>query len=529
MQISHFNRIEAELFTSTSDRLTYDQESLIDFIQQPFSLEAFAQQIELKSQTTTTEMRQTLVEGLKLQYSAILPAKKVNDNMASLSEKNTFTVTTGHQLSLLTGPIYFIYKIFHVIRLAEKLKEAYPKNHFVPVFWMASEDHDFEEVQSVSLFNKTLTWSTTQKGAVGRFLPEGFEDVMTEVRSFFSNNPESEVIDALAAYQGVNASEGMLRLVNKLFESYGLVVLDGDSRTFKKQFVPLVKRELTEQFSFKEVALTDQRLERKEIKLQATPREINLFYLSENSRERIIKNGDMYDVSGVGSFTEEELMLLVDNEPERFSPNVILRPVYQETILPNLCYVGGGGEMAYWLQLKGVFDAANCVYPLIQVRNSLLLIDGPIQQKMEKVGMELQAIFTDTEELKKSFVAKNSENDLDFSTLDEHWDHVVGIMQEKALDIDKNLEKFSMAEVTKIEKQLEFFKQKLIKTEKTKFEQSLKNIEQIKEKLFPNGLMQERSLNFFNLCSDGQVQSNLDTIFSSIDPFMKDLIVVEMD
>ena len=526
MEKSTFNRESTRLFTEISNRISYKQDSLLEYINQPFSKEAFANQIKSKSTQFTTEKRNTLVNSLKVAYKSVSTENKVIENINSLQQENTFTITTGHQLSLFTGPIYFIYKILHVIRLTEDLNKIYPENKFIPVFWMASEDHDFEEIQSVFLFNKTLKWETEQKGAVGRFEIDSLDPIIDDFKTFFLNHPESEVIDLLKSFQGKNLGKATFSLVNTLFKSFGLVIVDGDDLELKREFAPTMEKELKSQFSFNAVNRSSEKLKNENIKLQITPREYNLFYLGVNSRERIQPQSDGYFIEGKGIVSQEELLLNLKNDPSSFSPNVVLRPLYQETILPNLCYLGGGGEMAYWLQLKGVFNEIDCVFPLIQVRNSILQIDGSSLKKMNTIGLTVESIFKDIDELKKQYVLTNSSEELNFTNLDSSFTDFSSTLSKQIIQIDPNLHSFASSEIIRIEKQILSIKQKLIKTEKGKHEQILNQIEQIKNRLFPNGGMQERSMNFFSLCSDGQVTKHLEYIYNSIEPFGNDLIVL---
>ena len=237
MQISHVDRKSTGMFSDVSNRLSYNQHSLLNYITQPFSKEAFASQIKLKTEEFSDQKRQILVEALQCKYANIQTNIKVRENIDSLSASSTFTITTGHQLSIFTGPIYFIYKILHAIRLAEELSISYPDSTFVPVFWMASEDHDFEEVQSLSIFNKTVKWETDQRGAVGRFKLNEFHPIVEEFKSFFENHPESEVLDLLNSYTGENFGEATFSLLNKLFQRFGLVIIDGDKDKTLKQFI----------------------------------------------------------------------------------------------------------------------------------------------------------------------------------------------------------------------------------------------------------------------------------------------------
>ncbi len=524
MQKSKINRVETGLFSGISNRLSYHQNTLEKYIQQPFSLEAFEKQIKLKTENYSSQNRSVLYDAIQLQYAEIEISDSVKTNIELLKAENTFTITTGHQLSIFTGPIYFIYKILHVVKLTKELKSKYPESNFVPIFWLASEDHDFEEIQSVTLFNKSLKWETDQKGPVGRFDFETFKPIISEFKELFKLE-DSEVKNLLEKYNGLTLGKATFSFVNELFKDFGLVQVDGDNVLLKKQFSSIMKSELETSFSFQAVQATNNELTKEDIKLQVHPREVNLFYIESNFRERIQVVENDFLIEGKGTFSKEELLKVLDSNPEKFSPNVILRPLYQETILPNLCYLGGGGEMSYWLQLKGVFDSAKIVYPLIQVRNSLLFIDAGSEKKMTNLGLIYSDLFKNLNDLKKQYVLRNSSQELDFFELEKLVKEFDIQLKELAKKLNLGLDSYAESEITRFSKQVEGIEQKMIKAEKTKHEQSLNQIDQLKEKLFPGNGVQERSMNFFQLCADGQVFHHLNHIYDVIDPFENDLII----
>ena len=223
MQVFRFHRNQLKRFDDQHLNLVYNQQVYAEYINRSFSIENFEKQIDEKERNY--QGRGVLVEALKHQYAEIKELNAVEANIKALSSENTFTVTTGHQLSLFTGPLYFIVKILHVIKLSERLNSEYPDNRFVPVFWMASEDHDFEEIQSTNLFGKKLTWESEQKGPVGRFDLDGFDAFKEEIAAFYKNHPESPIHELLETYDGSNLTEATRKLVHTLFKEYGLAII----------------------------------------------------------------------------------------------------------------------------------------------------------------------------------------------------------------------------------------------------------------------------------------------------------------
>lgn len=522
MQITQINRGETGIFSDQDVRIVHKQEEMEKYVQRLFSKEMFAHQIEAKGFEFDDSKRSVLVNALKNQYVTI---KENRPNFDRLLSPNAFTVTTGHQLTLLAGPMYFVVKILEVIKLSEQLNSFYPTVDILPVFWMASEDHDFEEIQSTNMFNKSMSVDYEQQGPVGRFSIEKLEQFKSELLDFFGEDKRGEIEPLLNAYAGSNLTDATRNLVHHLFGDRGLLIIDGDDTDLKAVFAPIIREELNSGKSEAAVLKTNESLETDGFKLQVHPRPINLFYIENGFRERIERTDDGF-IAGNKSWNDNELLELVKTNPDHFSPNVILRPVYQETILPNLAYIGGSGEISYWLQLKGVFDLYSILYPIIQVRNSVLWIDKTTVKRMEKIEMEWKEVFKDVDVLKKEYVQANSSDELDFSRLDELTSNLTVEMKERTTSVDPNMKQFAESEITRLEKQLEALKAKLVKAEKGKHENAMKAIETIKERLFPNGGLQERSANFLSFCADGSINDRLNELYEALDPFSEDLIVL---
>ena len=524
MQVFRFNRNQLQRFDDQHLNLVYDQEVFAPFINRVFSIEHFDAQMDEKQLSLVH--RSVLMESLLLQYTGFDKMDAVKKNILALGEKETYTVTTGHQLSLLTGPLYVVVKILHVIKLCERLRNEYPDNKFVPLFWMASEDHDFEEIQTVEVFGKTFTWESDQLGPVGRFSTKGFEEFKTEISELFENHPGSEIHELLKKYKGETLAEASRSLIHELFHRYGLVVLDGDDPKLKSLFFPAMEKEMKEGFSYKAVLATNEILKKDGGKIQVNPREVNLFYIKDGFRERIERKGSGFFIEGIGEIPETQFLEELKAHPERFSPNVVLRPLFQETILPNLAYIGGVGEMSYWLQIKGVFDAMSCVYPMIAIRNSVMWIDKGVSKKMAKIEMHIEETFRDTNLLKKEFVFKNAGEQLNFENLDKSAEHLYRLIEEIITGIDVNKRSYAEAEIAKLHKQLDGIKEKMIKHSKVKHDEIMKLIDFIKSKLFPGGGLQERSANFFSFCPEGNYRENIKLLYDALDPEESDFMVI---
>ncbi len=443
--------------------------------------------------------RAELVDVLRKQYQNIKANQLVQTNISLLAEENTFTVTTGHQLNLFTGPLYFIYKIVTTINLASQLKAAYPEKNFVPVYWMATEDHDFEEINHVSVEEKNISWIQQSNGATGRLDTKSVSAAIMAYKAYLGISENGLKLAKLveeAYLNNANLADATRVLVNSLFENYGLVIIDADDVSLKKQFSTIIKEDITTQKSAELTEKTSERLANNGYKSQVNGRDINFFYLIDNLRERIIEKDNKFTVNHTEiSFTKDQLLTEIENHPERFSPNVIMRPLYQEVILPNIAYIGGGAEVAYWMQLKGNFDYYQIDFPVLLLRNSALLVDQRSAENINKLGFKLEDAFLSTDELQQIWIKNNSDSNLSLANEISAIQAVFDQLKLRAFKIDKTLESATEAAKTKTNHLLTNLEKKLFKAEKKKYAVSLNQIENVKNRLFPNGTLQERVVN----------------------------------
>jgi bacillithiol biosynthesis cysteine-adding enzyme BshC len=489
-------------------------EKLADFYSYYPDIEGFKAVIEAKK--FTTSQREILVKTLEKQYQNITS----KPDFQLLLEANTFTVTTGHQLNIFTGPLYVIYKIITIINLAKALKEAYPAYHFVPIYWMASEDHDFEEIASFNLFGKNFRWETQQKGAVGRMNPKELQAVLEQL---------NEKIDLFenAYLHNDTLGDAVRQYMNELFGDKGLVCLDADEKALKNQLSEVIKDDLFRHSANRIVAETTSKIQSLGYDTQISPREINFFYLENGIRERIIKDNEGFRVLNTEwHFSEAEILELIENEPEKFSPNVVLRPLYQEKILPNLAYIGGPSEVPYWLQLKDMIQFYGEPFPMLMPRNFALVINQANQKRMDKLGIVVEDLFEDEVTLRKSFVEKNSENSLSLAFEIDEINDIFERILKKALVIDATLKGSVEAEKTKTTNALENLEKRIKKAEERNQETSVSQLLALKNKLFPDGGLQERKENFLNFYLNDK--SFLDKLLENLDPLDYHFNIIEI-
>jgi len=443
-------------------------------------------------------------------------------NIQKLKHKNSFTVTTGHQLCLFTGPLYFIYKIFSTINLAESLKKKFPAHDFVPVYWMASEDHDFEEVNNFNALGKTITWKSSQGGAVGDFKTEELRKILPSVQELFGRSENATFLISLfenAYLKHSTLADATRFLVNELFGEYGLVIIDGNDKNFKHQFKEEFKKDIFHSSQFDLVNTSIKELEKLNYSAQVNPRAINCFYIEDGLRTRIEKSGEVFNLVGTKrSFTKKELEEIIENSPEKISPNVVLRPVYQQVILPNLAYVGGPGELAYWLEFKRMFEASSVLFPILMPRNFITVVDKVTETKIEKLNFSIGDFYKSEQDLIKELqVKKDSVFDLspEKKSISDFYSKIL----EKASAIDKTLSGSVSAELKRTLNGFERIVGKTNRAIRRNYETEINQLSGIKQRLFPKNTPQERYENFSSLYLT-YGKKILEEIKEKTDPFL---------
>lgn len=444
------------------------------------------------------DQRNILADTLERQLADLKLSSKQKGNLEDLRLPNTFTITTGHQLNLFSGPVFFVYKILQTIKTCSYLKENFPDFNFVPVYWMASEDHDFAEINHFKTETNFYEINEKSGGAVGRieitdtFFISEFEK---EFKDFVFG---TELILMLKeAYKAGNTlTQAIQILVNRLFSEFGLLILDGDSKELKHQIKETFKDELLNFNLHKNSKEKVDFLTKKYGKVQVNPREINLFYLSE-TRDRIDFDGKNYIIVDKNiQFTEEEILNELENSPEKFSPNALMRPVYQETVLPNLAYIGGNAEIMYWLELKDYFTKLNIPFPVLIPRNSMLFLKEKTLGKIEKLDLKIEDFFqnfttiTNNKILKDNAILEllNQQENLLITQFSE--------LKNIAETTEKSFGNMVKAEEVRQLKSFKRMKKRLLHAEKIKQSELLERLENLFLDVNPSGNWQERVYNF---------------------------------
>ena len=509
-----------------------NDKGITSFYNNSFEIDNYLDQLKEKKEQYNDDYRKVLGQELFKQYKDLKNNDKQLKHIKSLSNSNTFTVCTGHQLNLFTGPLYFFYKIIDAIKICDQLQLKYPEYNFVPIYWMASEDHDFEEINFFNLNKTKFEWNINSKGPVGRLKTNDLNIVFEKLKSFFKNSNDKNLLSLFKSsyLNNKNLSESTLSLVHSLFADYGLLIIQPDNKNLKNLFKEFFLDEVLNKSCYNKVSKTNINLKNSlnfSFNPQVNPREINMFYILDNIRERIDYKNNMYHVLNTEiSFTQTEIIDEINNFPERFSPNVLLRPLYQEHILPNLSYVGGGSEIAYWLQLKDYFDFQKISFPILSVRSSLMLISKKQQEKCDKLKIKIEDLFKNIDQLKVHYLKNNSKIVTDLSVQKKAVRKNFNNIYNLAKLTDKSFIGAVKAQEKKQLNGLNNLEKRLIKAEKRKHKDFLDRIEILKKDLFPNNSFQERQLNFSSFFNSNK-KNFLSFLIEKIDPFNNSFNVVK--
>ncbi|GIV38650.1 MAG: putative cysteine ligase BshC [Thermonema sp.] len=473
------------------------------------------------------QRRQILRRAIERQYGTMPLPAKVKQNIEKLSQANTFTVTTGHQPGLMGGPLFVAYKILSVVRMAEFLTTTLPQYEFVPLFWMASEDHDWDEVNHFYFHAKRYEWQTDYSGAVGRY-------ILPDMGHFIEQLPQELQSWAQVYRAGDSWATATRRLIHRLFGDLGVVVVDGDDRDLKSLWKDIVWQELTQAPTKEAVARQNELIERLGGTIQAHVRDINLFYMTGRERLRVKRTGDGHwqTVGGQYAWSLEALRKSVTQEPEAWSPNVMLRPVYQQAILPNAVYMGGPGELAYWLQLRKVFSYwrqvdAHIQMPVVGLRHSLFVLTPSDWRKIEKNALQPQDFFRPVDALIKEWLAAHVHETDVFDSARAKITEAHALLLPEIDAVDASLHKKVKAYEVQALKQIDDLEKRFYKAVKQREETAVRQIQSVHERLFPGGVPQERHDSLFTFFIYHREKEYWKQLLQKLIPFRTDVLLLK--
>ncbi len=532
MLIHSFSFDDIPQFSTKDKAYALEKEYLKPFINDFPSVATLIKHAKEKQDQFSSDQRALLVDVLRDQYLDRKAYSSVLENIELLAKDSTFTLITAHQPSLMTGPLYYIYKILSAINIAELLNKEQAKYTFVPLFISGGEDHDFDEIKYCKIFGKIIEWNREQEGAVGRMSTEGLAEVLDELSAILGERSKvkdllSEIKDCLA--EASNYASFQNKVVNRLFGKYGLVCLNMDDSRLKSSFSSVIKEELVNGVSQALVEETQSRLTDLQHSPQAHARDINLFLHYEGKRYRITKEKDDYLLVNVDKrFSQQAILDHLAKSPASFSPNVIMRPLFQEFCLPNVAYIGGGGEIAYWLERKTQFEHFKLVYPLLIRRNSALILEEKDASTWDKMNLGIQSLFSDFDVVVNELITQSADAPLNLDAHKSESEAIFERMAALAKTIDPSVAQSILAASSKQHKIIDQFESRLKRAVKAKEENKVKKIKKIKDRLFPNNGLQERTDNIFQYISL-YGESFIDELKNVLPPLSRQFVVIQLE
>lgn len=456
--------------------------------------------------------REKLASILEKQNQRFGGRKEVLEKVSCLKEEDSVIVFTGQQTGLFGGPLYTIHKAVTIIKLARALSYRFSRN-FVPVFWLDSEDHDFEEVRSARIVDnenkvRDIKYSPARapfgKPVYRLTFEEGINLSIEELNaSLYPTDFKEQVLKKLRECyaEGESFSDSFARWLTELLGRYGLVIVDPSDRQLKNLLKDFFLKEI--EYPGKSVKLvkeTGEKLEALGFHQQVIKAEntLNLFLETEDRRCSLKWEGDLIEVEGRDKkLTTEELRQIIESEPERLSPNVLLLPLMRSYLFPTAVYVGGPGEIGYYAQLKPVFEFFKIPMPLVYPRASLSLLEDKIKQVLQKYSLDFTDLFQQPESLINSVLKEKYPNPLDELVEDKRGKvkEVLDGLEVELLSSEPALKPNLENARKKIDYELKRLGEKLFQAHRQKNQTLKEQIYKARNNLFPEGKLQERVLN----------------------------------
>lgn len=426
--------------------------------------------------------------------------------LEKLAKKESLAIVTGQQLGVYGGPLFTIYKTVSAILLAKEWENKLSRP-VVPVFWLADEDHDFEEVTGFGIpgndeFSK-IDYNETSDGEIVSdiLITSSIKELKEAIKEEMFDTDFSEDLWTMfdSWYkEGVSFRKAFAQMMSQLFGKYGLVIVGSNTKQIKdlvsETFVTSIKdaSEISNSLQLQSDMI------KKEFQQQVTLGDSNLFYVDEKNKRIKIERDNNEWVAGTTKWSESELLNEIESYPEKFSPNVFLRPIIQDRLLPTLGYVAGPGEIAYYSQMKTLYPHFNLEMPVIFPRFSATLIESGIDRILDKIPFEFNRYGERIEDLEKEY-AKASES-TDIEALFKEWKSGISSVSEEPLkaiaEIDGSLEGLVGKTVSGFETELDKLKGRVYRSIKQQEQTQLQRIRKIKAQLYPADGLQERMVSF---------------------------------
>jgi bacillithiol biosynthesis cysteine-adding enzyme BshC len=432
-------------------------------------------------------------------------------NIDKLINDRACAVATGQQVGLFSGPLYTVYKALTAIKLAEKLNKNC-QGYFVPIFWLASDDHDFAEIDHIKLLNKDncIQEVRYRSPLSGSKIPASKLVLTSEIKDCIQHlndaTPNSEFkpevfSDLSDAYQpGRSLAEAFARWMTRLFKTFGLILIDASHPDFKELGKDVFYHEISENSpSTKYALVTSEKLRQAGYHTQIQLHEgILSVFLAERERQTIqLKNGDFHIKGTEQSYKKGEILSLLEKKPSVISPNVLLRPIYQDALLPTVAYIGGPAEIAYFAQMKGVYESFGLYMPIIYPRKSLTVVEKNIGNLLRNYNLKIQDIWQNGGRIVRELSEEQIPESIDrfLNSVASHNEQAFASIKQEMSVFEPTLEKSAELTLHKMNHQLKLLEKKILKASKKLHDRVTRQLSKMKNSLYPSNRLQERVLN----------------------------------
>jgi len=489
----------------------YDFEKVRQFYQYDFRSPSSWQSVATKLKRRPYD-RATLVGALEEQNAEFGSPSRTFDHIALLMKPTTFAVVTGQQVGLFGGPLYTMYKTISAIKLSSHLKEMLPDYDFVPVFWVEGEDHDFPEMNHISVLDRDNTIRRIEylpggalpernPGPVGEMVFDSFlEQTMQRLTESLLHTEFTENVLSMlrGCYQpGRSFNQAFTRWMNFLFQEHGVVYISPNDLLLKRLLSPLFEREIQEFPATSQMVISQSAELEKGYHAQVKAKSINLFLFHKGGRYLIEPRESDFSLRGTRHFLQkDELVGIAREQPELLSPNVVLRPLAQDVLLPTIAYVAGPSEIAYHAQLKPVYEHMQVIQPVLFPRVSASLIEGAQRRAMERYGLTLTEFFDTSGRVVEKVLEQISDVGVDgvFADTNKRIVETLNELRFGLREIDPTLLGALDGFSTKVTKGLDALKEKSSAAQRRKNEAAVRQIEKASGGFLPGGALQEREL-----------------------------------
>lgn len=501
-------------FQNLSLDYLYEFENVKRFFRHNFrDTDSYPEIIDQCSASENRADRTKVVQLIRDSYRGFQISKQTESNLNSLTSNKTIAVVTGQQLTIFGGPMYTFYKIITTVKLCRHLKEKFEDYNFVPVFWLEGDDHDYNEIASINIFDLQNNLKKIQfgeekepddnRGSVGEIkLGDQITSTINDLdESLRESEFKSSVMDLIKnCYTPEDSLKSSFRkMLFEIFDEYGLIIFDPQTDGIKSLLKPIFSKEIDEFRTHTDQILTRSAELEDAYHAQVKIKPINLFINEEGGRYLIEPVEDEFRLKGKRiRYTKEQLLSLIENTPERFSPNVLLRPICQDYLLPTAFYVAGPSEISYFGQVMPYYDIYDIPAPVVYPRASATILENPVASVLEKYDLNFVDSFLDEKDLNTKVLSEVADTDVEelFRSVDGEIEKIMLELKDKITDIDKTLEDTTNKTYQRINQSLTTLKDKTTKAQERQHDMVIRQLAKLRINVYPGESLQERKINF---------------------------------